>query len=245
MPKPNPAQADAALPQSGNDTSNTANAGSDIQLTQDEKDALAAKRVQVQKDEQAAKIADFNAKIKEADARLAKYQGEDADTKEFREYTIATKPEAWKQINADPFELRADLKDYKLSILSPEEKDATASYLNAIEDVAKYKAIEEAARLALLAINPQYFGVEAKVKAPKKDGEKPARVMNAEHKPFTGVLLPHDIAMAKIKALHESGITSESEITRLVYPGDYSMPCQTLRNQIHPMRKKLGYVASN
>lgn len=241
LPTPTP-KAETPPEQSASDTA-TPTPSSD--LTPEELADIAAKRQAGLKAEQDKNIADLRLKIAEADKRLAKYQGDDVDTVEFREYTQKTKPEAWKAINELPALLRSELSDYMLSILSPEQKQAKIDWDKVSADLEAAQKAQSDLRAQIISKFPDFFGVEKAAKAPrapKADSE--AKAAPASSKPWVGEILDNTNGQitARVKALHESGVTSERDIIKSIYPGDYDVSNSKPRFQIHPIRLKLGYV---
>ena len=209
-------------------------------MTDAEKIAMAdakieSDRIAALKADSAKKIAEWNAAIATADARKKKYEGDSEDAIAVREFMIASKPIIWEQIQTEPDMFRKELADYKLSLLTPEEKDFATKWQKAQDDLAVATAAQASLKTEILAKYPDFFGTATKTK-PASTGTGTPKAKSDEVREFTGTLLSLEEATKRVLALVAAGTTSETAIIENIYGTDFTINNSKPRFQIHSIR---------
>lgn len=199
----------------------------------------AQKAIADKKTAQQAKIAEIKAKIVEAKRRKAMYEGDSEDVVEFREFTIANKPNAWKAIQEDPAMWERELADYMLSILPEGAKKYQTELAGIDKQLADLNGKRADLHAKAVAEFPDVFGTPAKAAKAKTAG---TGTTDAEVIPFTGTLLTKEAATARVKELIAGGMSSETDIIKEIYPGEYTINGSKPRFQIHAIRVEIGAV---
>lgn len=182
----------------------------------------------------------FEEAIAKADAKKAKYEGDDEDTVLVREVLQTKNPALWEIIQNEPTNLRKELEDYKMSSMTPEQREATMKYKDIQERKDAILKEEAEFKEANLAKYPEIFGVSEKTTTRKKaDGEKSKA---GETKPFTGTLYSVEDDEAFIQKCVKEGITGENDIIRKRYGSDFTIQGSSPRARIHSLRLKLNLV---
>ena len=173
----------------------------------------------------------FETAIRTAKEKRAKFVGYDDTTKMLRDMFSAAQPDLYAIIQSEPEQLEADLKTYKFSQMSQEQKDLTSAYL-AYKDAADDAITKRDASFA--ALNAKYPQTQAKTPRVKKEGG----AATVEGEKYTGKMLSVADATAKVNGLLSAGIISETEIIKSIY----GIKDTYTRGQIHNILLKLGRV---
>ena len=171
----------------------------------------------------------------------------DADDVAFSEMQIAKNPNWLADKQARVTDAEQALKDFKLSLVSPEQKkDAIA--LDALKVAAdKATADYNAAKLAFGIKYPDTIPKHVSTPRTPKDPNAPAKAKSADVIPFTGVMLDNATVLETVRECIMSGMTSETDMVRKIYGAGFTIgggaDCTGTgnpRNQIHPMRVALA-----
>jgi len=222
--------------------------------------AIAAKKVAEAKIEQDAKILELQKDIQFADAEVIKYKGIMSGTGEMDKMIqdlVNSQPGRLDAINASPAIARQALADYRLSILSPEEREVRTKYQALLDSITQANLELEKLRTDY----PALFSTKAAPKAPKAPtGEPKAQTTTTGAATgFDGDFLSKEdmkaLMIAKIseatggvsvKDYYASGNKlSQSEIAKKMYgDGDWNLAAankdgKVLKFHIHPTWKAL------
>lgn len=200
---------------------------------------LLKKEHEAKKSKQNETIANWTKRIAEAHAKRKKYEGDDEDVIFAREGLMKGLPHVWKNIQEDPEIFEQELKDYKLSILTPEQREISSKINSCNEAIASSNKELADLRAKWAVIYPEMFGAIAAPRAPKQKGDTATK---GENKPFTGVLNSKEVDTQKVKDLVAAGITSESAIIQAIYGNYFTITDSTPRFQIHSIRLALNMV---
>lgn len=207
---------------------------------------VARKKLADEKAKSAAKIADLEDYIRKAKAKRAKYNdiADDDEMGQFvRKTLMESQPNNWNAIMTDPETFQKELDDYKLSLLSPEEKDFAVRWKASEDAIAAAQKGQADLKADIISKYPDFFGAIAPKKEKKTTtGEK---VADAERKEFAGVLNSKEVDTQKVKDLVAAGITSETEMIGKIYGTDFTINGSKPRFQIHAIRDTLGLIVKN
>lgn len=229
------------------DTTVVTNGTGSAPMSDADKIALADKKIEEDriaelKKTSATKIADLNSAIAKADSRKAKYEGDDEDTVATREFMISSRPLVWENIQNDPIDLRKELADYKLSLLTPEQKAFAGRWSDAQAKLDAAQKEQTDLRTEILASYPDFFGTTAKAKSTtaKTAG---ATAKTDEVVEFTGTMLDKPTAKARVLALVAQGVTGETDIIKAIYGDNFTINNSKPRFQVHSIRVEEGLVS--
>ncbi len=202
----------------------------------------AAERVKTAKEANGKKIAELEDFIRKAKVKRAKFTDPTTDEMELaaRAWMQEKQPNNWAAMMTDPETFQKELGDFKVSLLSPEEKAFAARWKDAEAAIATANKAQSDLKAEIIAKYPDFFGTtkvaSAKTKtASTKDGDK-------EVKPFTGVLNSKEVDTQKVKDLVAAGTTSETDIIVAIYGDNFTINGSSPRFQIHSIREKLGLI---
>ena len=214
---------------------------------------VAEKKLADRKAESASKIAEFNKKIADAkkSVEMWRLREDDPESVEIHEIFAAKNPNWFTDKVELVTDLEKQLADYRRSLLSPEQLKLAAEIYDLEKQLAKIQAELTAKRLEQATKYPETAS-KPKTSAPAKGSNAKATGQTKEGIiPFTGTLLSAEEVTAKVKALADSGITSEVEMVQKIYGNDFTCTADAAVNphgngnpraQIHGVRMRLGLV---
>jgi hypothetical protein len=190
-------------------------------------------------------ITDMELALSTALARKKRYESDDVDVVASAEFLREARPNVWEAIQTDPDKFAAELKDLRMSLLSPKAREYKSKLEDLTAQIAKLTADRSTVLADALAEFPDDFGDAVKApKAPKAPKDPNAPIASGSDKPFTGTMRTVDEDTASVKSYVASGITSETEMIRRIYGNDFAISGSKPRFQIHAIREKLGLIAT-
>lgn len=202
----------------------------------------AAERVKLAKAENEKKIVEMQSAISKAKADATKWaKNGNPDDDEIHDMMEAKHP-GWYQRKLDlVIALEKDLSDFKLSLLTPAQKELATKWQELLDRQAKLATEKTELETKIKAEYPDFFGPAKAERKKSEGGEKTAK--SEDVIPFTGELLSKEEATKRVKELVAAGTTSESAIIEAIYGKDFTINGSKPRFQIHAIRIAEGLVA--